>query len=58
MIHDAKDYSFLQVYSQETSMSTKYDFEDRGSLHTSIHAMELKFDTKVKNHISWWSRNH
>ena len=45
----------LQVSSQEPSGSPKYDFEDGGSSGTSNHARKLKFDTQVKNNISWRS---
>ena len=32
MIHDVKDDPILQDSSQESLMSSKYDFEDRGFL--------------------------
>ena len=57
MIHDVKNDSILQVSSQEPSMSSEYDFEDRGVLDTlplMPESLNLANKSRITYHDDPW----
>ena len=57
-IHDVEDFPILQVSSQEPSVSSKYDFEDRGVLEALLIMLEswnLVHKSRITYHDDpWW----
>ena len=52
MIHDVKDDPILKDSSQEPSMSSKYDFEDRGFLMHFKYCLRAEiWHTSKESHI-------
>ena len=57
MIHHIKDDPILQVSGQEPSVSSKYDFEDRGVLNTLLFMLEswnLAHKSRITYHDDPW----